>query len=685
MHINKLIHETSPYLLQHAHNPVDWLPWGKEALQKAQRENKPILISIGYAACHWCHVMERESFEDEATASIMNENFINIKIDREERPDLDHIYMDAVQAMTGSGGWPLNVFLTPDGKPFYGGTYFPPKRAFNLSSWKEVLQSVAMAFQQKRNEIDTQARNLTVHLIQANSFGLNKVTGSDQLINKDNVDEAFENIIKSSDTEWGGFGKAPKFPQSFVILFLLRYYHTEGKEEALKQALLSLDKMIEGGIYDQIGGGFARYATDNEWLIPHFEKMLYDNALLIIVLSEAFQLTNQQRYKEVIDDTIQFILRELYFEEGGFYASLDADSEGEEGKYYVWDEKEVQKLLGKEATLFCKYFDITEYGNWEGKNILHVKESLDIFSSRHKMDPELLRGIFKKCKEKLLTERRRRIPPLTDDKIILGWNALMNIALSKAFAATGNESYRRYALANMNFLLNKFYTGTKNEFFHTWKKGVGKFPAFVDDYAFLVRAMIHLQTITGDNNWLIKAKDLTDFVIENFSEEETGFFFYTKKDQADVIMRKKEVYDGAVPSGNSMMAYNLYHLAILFDKAEWRQRSLKMIHSLEKAISRYPASFGLWACLLQEIVDGTNEIVITGNDYSNEHSQLLKHYIPHSLILTSGTLDFAIPLLADKPRTDGVLIYRCRNFSCLPPVKTAKELISLINNPDRGK
>jgi uncharacterized protein YyaL (SSP411 family) len=684
MHTNKLITETSPYLLQHAHNPVDWFAWGEEALQKAKNENKPILVSIGYSACHWCHVMERESFEDEATARIMNENFINIKIDREERPDLDHIYMDAVQAMTGSGGWPLNVFLTPDGKPFYGGTYFPPKRAFNRPSWQEVLQSVALAFQQKRNEVDAQAENLTGHLLQSNSFGLNNDVDRDAIFNKENTVEVLNNILKSSDKEWGGFGKAPKFPQSFAILYLLRYHHLTGDQDALRQALLSIDKMIEGGIYDQVGGGVARYATDNEWLVPHFEKMLYDNALLVSVLSEAFQLTGNIRYKEVIDETMQFIFRELFFEEGGFYAALDADSEGKEGKYYVWDYAEVKDLLGKDAGIFCEYYDITPNGNWEGKNILRVKEPIDFFSTGKKLNAESLRDLLKNCREKLLVERRKRIPPVTDDKIILGWNALMNSACSKAYAATGNETYRELAIRNMNFLLKKFSVGGKNEFCHTWKKGKGKFPAFIDDYAFMIRALIHLQMITGTNDWLIRAKELAEFVIQNFSEEGTGFFFYTKKDQADVIVRKKEVYDGAVPSGNSMMAYNLYHLAILFEKDEWRQRSFNMIASLGKAIVNHPVSFGLWACIFQELIAGTDEIVITGKNSSFQQSQLLKYYIPHCIIISSGITDQAFPLLANKPVTDGLLLYLCRNFSCLPPVKTTKELISLINNPKRG-
>jgi len=395
---NRLIEETSPYLLQHAHNPVNWFPWGEEALNQAKNENKPILVSIGYSACHWCHVMERESFEDEKTAGIMNEHFVNIKIDREERPDLDHIYMDAVQAMTGSGGWPLNVFLTPEGKPFYGGTYFPPKRAFNRPSWEEVMLSVKEAFVQRRNEIDAQAENLTEHLAQANSFGISS-SAATEFFTKEKTNEAFANIMKNADKKWGGFGTAPKFPQSFIIQYLLRFHYVNENEEALKQALLSIDKMIDGGIYDQAGGGFARYSTDTEWLVPHFEKMLYDNALLVSVISEAYQLTGNKRYKQVIEETIEFIQRELMHPEGGFYAALDADSEGEEGKFYVWKYEEIRELFNDDGIIFCEFFDIKPEGNWEGKNILWRKKEEKIFCREKNISEEKLQKIIQKGKE----------------------------------------------------------------------------------------------------------------------------------------------------------------------------------------------------------------------------------------------------------------------------------------------
>ena len=680
-HSNHLIHETSPYLLQHAHNPVNWYPWGEEALEKAKKENKPILVSIGYSACHWCHVMERESFEDEATAEMMNDHFVNIKIDREERPDLDHIYMDAVQTMAGSGGWPLNVFLTPEGKPFYGGTYFPPQRAFNRPSWKEILLGVSQAFKERRNEIDAQAENLTAHLVQSNSFGQENISSEDvrdTLLTKKNIDDAFQNVMKTADKELGGFGRAPKFPQTFTIQFLLRYHWLTKNEDALQQALLSLDKMIDGGIYDQVGGGFARYSTDAEWLVPHFEKMLYDNALLISVLSEAYQLTNKIRYKEVIDETIGFVKRELFHGDGGFYSALDADSEGEEGKFYVWEYKEVVEILHEDAVLFCEYFDITPTGNWEGKNIPRISESSESFADKKSIPVEHLKEILERGKSKLLDKRNERIRPMLDDKIILGWNALMNRACSMAFAATGNKDYRQLAEMNMRFILEKFKTQTDNEFYHNWKNGAGKNPAFLDDYAFLIQALINLHEITSDTGWLVKAKELTDFVILHFSEEETGFFYFTHRQQKDVIMRKKEVYDGAVPSGNAVMANNLYHLSILFDNSEWRKRAQNMTTSLGGVITRYPGSFGIWASLLQEIIYGTHEIAIMGKNYEEILREILVAFIPHKVLMASDKENKQFPLLVGKSSKGTTKIWLCKNFSCLAPFFSVKDLMREI-------
>ncbi|HEY0752147.1 MAG TPA: thioredoxin domain-containing protein, partial [Chitinophagaceae bacterium] len=423
---NRLAKETSPYLLQHAHNPVEWYPWGEEAFQKATEEDKPVLVSIGYAACHWCHVMERESFEDPAVAKLMNEQFVNIKVDREERPDVDMIYMDAVQAISGSGGWPLNVFLTPDRKPFYGGTYYPPVKAFNRASWRDVLTAISAAYHEKRDEILTQAETLTEHIKRSNSFG----QGADNLMAKsEEIDIAYEHVMKTADKVWGGFGRAPKFPQMAVIKFLLRYHHISGNREALEQALLSLDKMSRGGIYDHIGGGFARYSTDTEWLVPHFEKMLYDNALIVSTLCEAYLITGKKEYRNAIEETLSFVERELTHPEGGFYSTLDADSEGVEGKFYVWSYAEVVETLGnKNAAFFCKYYDITEKGNWEGQNIPWNPKSLKEVIDEAQITEKEAIDIIRDGKEKLLERRGQRVRPGLDDKILLGWNALMNTA-----------------------------------------------------------------------------------------------------------------------------------------------------------------------------------------------------------------------------------------------------------------
>jgi len=680
---NRLKNETSPYLLQHAHNPVDWFPWGEEALQKSKDENKPMLVSIGYSACHWCHVMEKESFENKEIAAIMNENFVNIKIDREERPDLDQIYMDAVQTMTGSGGWPLNVFLTPDKKPFFGGTYFPPRRAFNRSSWNEVLIAVSNAFREKRNEIDAQAENLTAHLLESNSLAHQHSDGESD-ISKEKIDELFQNLMKLADKNWGGFGRAPKFPQTFSIQFLFRYYHVTKNEDALKHACLSLDKMIDGGIYDQLGGGFARYSTDNEWLIPHFEKMLYDNALLISVVAEAYQLTRKERYSEVIDHTIGFIKREMMHPDGGFYSALDADSESEEGKFYTWEFDEVTRLLDHNSEIFCEFFDITQKGNWEGKNILRVKESLDGFARERGVSIKELKAVIQEGKFVLFSERQKRIRPALDDKIILSWNALMNIALSKAFAATARDEYRDLSILNMKFLITHFKNKSEDHFHHTWKNNEAKNFAFLDDYALLVQALLNLQEITGNVDWIFKGKEITDYIISNFSEDETGFFLFTDSRQRDVIFRKKEVYDGATPSGNATMANNIYRLSVLLNIPEWKTRAGKMVSSLNNMVVQYPTSFGVWAALLVEIVDGIKEIVVIGGEPSTLATQVLAEYIPHKIFLVSKTGKEQLPLLTGKTPIDKPLIYLCREYSCLKPVTEVNQLLALINERNKN-
>jgi uncharacterized protein len=674
---NRLQNESSPYLLQHANNPVDWYPWGEEAFEKAVAEDKPVLVSIGYAACHWCHVMERESFENHETASLMNERFVNIKIDREERPDLDHIYMDAVQAMTGSGGWPLNVFLTPGKKPFYGGTYFPPQQVFNRPSWTDVLVSLSDSFKNKREEMEQQAENLTDHLVKANAFGIG--TGSvDRLASKREVKQMYENVMKTADELDGGFGRAPKFPQTFTIRFLLHYYHHTKQEEALRHATLSLDKMIYGGIYDQLGGGFSRYATDSVWLAPHFEKMLYDNALLVVVLAEAYQLTGRRIYHDTIVQTIQFVENELMDEESGFYAALDADSEGVEGKFYTWSYEEINDVLGEDAALFTEFYGVNAAGNWEHTNILHVVTPPAAFAERRGMRAEDLELLLANSRDKLLKVRAARVRPQLDDKVLLGWNALMNIALSKAAAATGVQDYRERAERNMNLSLSRFRK-PDGSFSHTYKNNLSRYPAFLDDYAYLISALIHLQEVTANQEWLNIAKSLTNFVIGNFGDD-GPLFFYTPADQKDVIIRKKEIYDGAVPSGNAVMMWNLYQLGIIFDIPDWKSRSLQMAGSVHEAVVKYPGSFGVWAGFLLSSTYGIPEVAITGEESTNLSNEFLRNFIGYNVFQSATLSNNDFPLLAEKPFSKKGLIFLCKDYACQAPVHTVNELLALLRN-----
>jgi uncharacterized protein len=677
-HTNKLINETSPYLLQHAHNPVNWYPWGEEALQLAKAEDKVILVSIGYAACHWCHVMERESFEDEATAEIMNKHFINIKIDREERPDIDQVYMDAVQAIAGNGGWPLNVFLTPETKPFYGGTYFPPVRAYNRSSWKEVLHGVAQAWRERRTEINAQADNLTEHIASAGSFGKITDNHNDITFTPAHCHTIFDNLMQSADVVWGGFGHAPKFPQTFSINWLLQYHHFTGNEKALDQALLSIDKMLQGGIYDQAGSGFARYSTDNEWLAPHFEKMLYDNALLLATICNAYAVTRNNYYRQAAEKTIDFLCREMTAPGGGFYAALDADSEGTEGKFYVWSRKEIEEILGSQAALFCDFFDVTEQGNWEGTNILRTLQKADVFCQNRQLHIGTFEANMQHCMHMLMDVRGKRIRPQTDDKILLGWNAMTITALCKAAGVFGNSQYAAMAEENFAFLWKNFRVhGAGVAMYHTFKEGVAKYPAFLDDYACLIHACLHLQELTSKPDYLLKACELTDYVIEYFSDKDGRYFMFTNENQTDVLVRKKEVYDGATASGNSTMAHNLAYLGVVFDKPSWRERAVAITSSILPAVVKYPNSFAVWASFVLNQVVGINEVVIAGKGFAAHRDALLQHYLPAMVMQAAGAEIDGMPMLKGKFEQEETAIYLCRNYSCHPPVPNAGDMIQL--------
>lgn len=675
-HTNHLIHETSPYLLQHAHNPVDWYAWGNDVWSRAQKEDKPVLVSIGYAACHWCHVMEKESFENEETAAIMNKHFINIKIDREERPDLDHIYMEALQTMTGQGGWPLNIFLTPDKKPFFGGTYFPPKRMYNRMSWTEVLMAVQNAYATKKNEIEIQAEKLTYNLEKMNTEILLSNDRED-ILHPNNQDLIAEKIMEHADHLNGGFGTAPKFPQTATIIYLLRQFLWKRNEGFLLQALLSLDKMMQGGIYDHLGGGFSRYSTDEKWMAPHFEKMLYDNALILMAYIEAFQLTKDKNYKKIIEQTIQFLEREMLDEGGGFFSALDADSEGIEGKYYTWSKEEIEEILGNDAGVFCTVFDIQENGNWENTNIIWRPVSMDVLASQLKMDIEKLEEIVHLCKQKLFNARSQRIRPATDTKILTGWNALIISAYCKASMALNNAAMKEQAIATMAFMEEKC-KDEKDEWLHAASEKPHQ-PAFLDDLSNIIEAYILLQEMTTEAKYLEKARALTQFVINHFSDADNSFFYFTPSLQKDILYRKKEIYDGATPSGNAVMAQNLLYLSTIFDFKEWKNRSVKMLQAIGNNILLYPLSFGNWALQAQAMINGIPEIVITGAQAMAMKEEIVQHYLPERILQTALSPNENFPMLKEKIFDKrNAMIYLCRNYSCEKPVSTAEQLFLLL-------
>ncbi len=678
--MNRLGSETSPYLRQHADNPVDWYPWGDAAFEKAKREDKPILVSIGYSTCHWCHVMERESFENEDIAALMNEYFVNIKVDREERPDVDAVYMEAVQIMTGSGGWPLNCFLLPDGRPFYGGTYFPPHAMQHRPSWGQVLQNLHRAYATRKSEVVEQAQKLTEFVRKADDKLLGNAFGglsSVGIFDESLLENIFYGIRARFDRLEGGIGSAPKFPSTMSLKYCLDYYFFTKNEEALEQVVLSLDKMIQGGIYDQIGGGFSRYATDRAWLIPHFEKMLYDNALLVSLLVDVYKLTKKPLYKETIVETLAFVRREMWSLEGGFYAAQDADSEGVEGKYYVWEWSEVEAILGDDAILFGQFYDVTEVGNWEGVNILWRKEAFEIFAKAKGLGLEDFKSKMANCREQLFAVRDKRIKPSLDDKILLGWNALMATAFVKAYTALGDVAYLEIAQKNIDFLMEKFETPTF--FYHTYKDDQPQHHAFLDDYAFLIEALLALFEVTQDREMLEKAGTLAVFVLDNFYDTDTKLFYFTETAQTDLIVRKKDLYDNAMPSGNSTMVHNLQQLGILLGVDSYKAIATEMLQQVQSSIEKFPSSFAKWANALLFEVHGYQEIAIVGKSAFTFSKELSNEYQPNRVIMASEFGDEDFPLLHGKLATAETLFYVCQNYACQLPVQSVGEVLVLGN------
>ncbi|MBP7475976.1 MAG: thioredoxin domain-containing protein [Pyrinomonadaceae bacterium] len=658
---NRLIDETSPYLLQHAHNPVDWYPWGDEAFERAKAEDKPVLVSIGYSACHWCHVMEHESFEDEATAVIMNEHFINIKVDMEERPDVDQIYMNFVQLTTGRGGWPMNVFMTPDKKPFFGGTYFPPSSRYGMPSWQQVLASLSVAFREKRDDLETSANHIIGEMRRLSSVEAGALS-------TDLLDAAFGSYMKTFDTANGGFGGAPKFPAAMSLEFLLRYHKRTGEDRALAVVTHTLDKMANGGIYDQLGGGFHRYAVDAIWLVPHFEKMLYDNAQLIRVYLHAYQVTGNEFYKRIAVETLEYIRREMLDESGGFYSTQDADSEGEEGKFFVWTPEEIAEILGeKDAAEFCTFYDVTASGNFEGANILNVKNSVAIAPGSD-------------SRARLFAEREKRIKPGRDEKVLTAWNGLMLAAFADAAAVLGNEEYLQVAKRNAVFIRTELQKDGR--LLRTWKEGSAKLNGYVEDYANVADGLIVLYQVSGDVNYLVEARRLADLMITEFWDEENGGFFFTSNDHEELIVRNKDFYDNATPSGNSVAADVLLRLAKLTGEDKYERFAMTTLRLAATQLRRHPQGFGRTLSALEFHLGVTREIALLGQRESSLASDVLQRYLPDAVIAISSDVkedSQVVSFLAERSQIDGKpTAYVCRDYVCERPVTTTEGLAALL-------
>jgi uncharacterized protein len=671
-HTNRLIDSSSPYLLQHAHNPVNWFPWDEEALTLAKSEDKPIIVSIGYSACHWCHVMERESFENEQIAEIMNKDFVCIKVDREERPDVDQIYMDAVHAMGLQGGWPLNVILLPDQRPFYGGTYFPAK------GWANLLSQVATVFKKQRSELEKSADGFmnTLNVSDIQKYGLHQ---GENAFSKEELSQMFEILRKNFDLEKGGMNRAPKFPMPIIYAFLLREASINKNSAALAQVELTLEKMAFGGLYDQIGGGFTRYSTDEDWFAPHFEKMLYDNGQLVSLYSEAYQETKNPLYKATVYQTIEWLEREMTTNEGGFYSALDADSEGEEGKFYCWREDEFQSVLGPDADLLIEYYNLTARGNWEPqKNIPFRKMSDAVFAKKHQLELDELQDIIKIANLKLLEARASRIRPGLDDKILSGWNGLMLKGLVDAYATFRETHFLDLALANAHFLLTKMKNG--NGLFRNYKDGKASINAYLEDYAAVIQGLTALYQVTFDPQWLLEAENLLKYTLNNFFDEEEQFFFFTDDKSEKLIARKKEIFDNVIPGSNSMMAQNLYQLGTILSNEIYTDLAQAMLGKVKKMVLIEPQYLTNWACLFSQMVSPTAEIALVGDDIQKQVLEFYQSFIPNKVLVGSnGKDENNIPLLEHRTTINGqTTFYVCYNKACQLPVNSVAEALELI-------
>ena len=666
---NKLITSQSPYLLQHAHNPVNWYPWGEEALALAKEENKPILVSIGYSSCHWCHVMEHESFEDEETAQLMNTHFVCIKIDREERPDLDNIYMEAIQVMGLQGGWPLNVFLMPNQKPFYGGTYFPNNK------WKSLLLSIVEGFKNHHDQLAESAegfgRSLNAKEIEKYALKEDK-----EKLSVDYLSEAVDGIMQKFDHKWGGLNRSPKFPMPAIWSFLLDYSLLKKEGTVRDNVLFTLRKIAMGGIYDQLGGGFARYSVDGMWFAPHFEKMLYDNGQLLNLYAKAYQVSGDAFFKEKIQETVEWLEREMVHEDGGFYSAMDADSEGVEGKFYTWTQAELESHLGEEAGWFAELYDISEKGNWEnGVNILFQTKTYEEIYKKYGLDAAAFSERLRKTKGKLLEARDKRVWPGLDDKIISGWNGLTISGLTQAYLATEDEWCLQLAIENGRFLQSKMIQD--GLLYRSYKNGEAYIPGFLEDYAAVIQAFTDLYQTTFEVNWLNEAKNLIDYTLAHFLDEEDGFFYFNNPDVEKLIANKKELFDNVIPSSNSMMARNLYRLGHFYYEDHYTEMAKNMLNHMKSLLAADITFLPNWASLYLEMLIPTAEIAIVGNQAVEKASEFQKTYRPNIVFSASDSKTPHPPLLEDKTPdpTGNALIYVCFDKVCQKPVTTAEEAI----------
>ncbi|BCW97925.1 MAG: thioredoxin domain-containing protein [Armatimonadota bacterium] len=679
---NRLAGETSPYLLQHAFNPVDWYPWGEEAFRAARERDVPIFLSIGYSTCHWCHVMERESFENEETARILNEHFVSIKVDREERPDIDEVYMQAAQLLTGAGGWPLSVFLTPDLRPFYAGTYFPPIDAYGRPGFPRLLQAIAQAYRERREDVEASCSDLSQAIVQS-------LTGLERPgdVGLGTVREAGREILSTLDPVFGGFGSAPKFPPCFALQLLLREYHRCGETSFLDAVSLTLDRMTQGGIFDHIGGGFHRYSTDRQWLVPHFEKMLYDNALIPLVLLEGWQVTKREQWAEAAARTLDFVLRELTGSHGGFLSALDADSEGEEGRFYVWTPEEVKSALGeRDGELFCLAYGITPEGNFEhGRSIPHLQKDLETLASELGLDPDGFKRDIARMREILLNIRSRRVPPHLDDKVNVSWNGLMIRTLAFAARVLDRPGYLDGARRAASFILDEVLTD--GGLAHSWRDGRAALPAFQEDYACLLLGLVELYQADFDVRWLNEAERLGDEMISLFLDREGGGFYSSRKSHETPLVRSKSPTDGVTPSGNSAAALALARLGRLLGRQDFLEIANQTVQTFGQAAARAPRAFEHLLIAVDYLETPSQEIVLAGDPDTSEWADLRavtgSLFLPWSVLaFAAGTEDDPAPARGKMASDRRATAYVCRDFACRAPVCTASDLEAALTARD---